>query len=49
MLHVLETLLRKLDGYRYQHNIERALALHFRGEVRSDGLKTRQCDDSLGD
>ena len=33
MLHVLETLLRKLDGYRYQRNIERALALHLRGEV----------------
>jgi len=39
MLHVLETLLRKLDGYRYQRNIERALALHLRGEVRRDGLK----------
>jgi len=38
MLHVLKTLLRKLDGYRYQHDIERALALHLRGEVRSDGL-----------
>jgi hypothetical protein len=39
MLHVLETLLRKLDGYRYQRNIQRALALHLRGEVRRDGLK----------
>jgi hypothetical protein len=39
MLHVLGTLLRKLVGYRYQRNIERALALHLRSEVRSDGLK----------
>jgi len=39
MLHVLETLLRKLDGYRYRRNIERALALHLRSEVRRDGLK----------
>jgi hypothetical protein len=38
MLHVLKMLLRKLDGHRYQHDIERALALHMRGEVRSDGL-----------
>jgi hypothetical protein len=39
MLHVLEAILRKLDGYRYRRNIERALALHLRGEVRRDGLK----------
>jgi hypothetical protein len=39
MLHVLETLLCKLDGYRHRRNIERALALHLRGEVRRDGLK----------
>jgi hypothetical protein len=38
MLHVLKTLLRKLDGYRYRRDMERALALHLRGEVRSDGL-----------
>jgi hypothetical protein len=38
MLHVLKTLLRKLDGRRYKRDIERALALHLRGEVRSDGL-----------
>src|SRR5579864_776789 len=38
MLHFLKTLSRKLDGYRYKHDIERALALHLRGEVRSDGL-----------
>jgi len=38
MPHLLETLLRNLDDYRYKRNIERALALHLRGEVRSDGL-----------
>lgn len=38
MLHVLETFLRKLDGYSYKRSIERALALHLRGEVRRDGL-----------
>jgi hypothetical protein len=38
MLHVLETLLRKLDRCRYRRNIDRALALHLRGEVRRDGL-----------
>jgi hypothetical protein len=39
MLHFLKTLLRKLDGRRYEHNIERALALYLRGEVRNDGLE----------
>jgi hypothetical protein len=38
MLHFLKTLLRKLDGRRYKLDVERALALHLRGEVRSDGL-----------
>ena len=38
MLHVLKTFLRKLDGHRYRRDVERALALHLRGEVRSDGL-----------
>jgi hypothetical protein len=39
MLHVLQTLLLKLNNYRYRRNIERALALHLRGEVRRDGVK----------
>jgi hypothetical protein len=38
MLHVLEALLRKIDAYRYRRNVECALALHRRGEVRRDGL-----------
>lgn len=39
MLHVLKTLLQKLDNHRYKHDIERALALYLRGEVRRDGLE----------
>jgi hypothetical protein len=38
MLQVLEALFRKLDDCRYRRNINRALALHLRGEVRKDGL-----------
>jgi hypothetical protein len=39
MLHVLKRLLRKRGGRRYRHDIERALALYLRGEVRNDGLE----------
>jgi hypothetical protein len=39
MLRVLKALLRKLDGRRYKQDIERALALYLRGEVRNDGLE----------
>ena len=39
MLPGLRMLLRRLDGYRYQRDIERALALYLRGEVRRDGLE----------
>ena len=38
MVRVLKKLLRKLDGHRYKHDIDGALALHLRGEARSDGL-----------
>src|ERR1700733_8305740 len=38
MLHVLKKLLRKLDGHRYRRDIDRALALHLRGEFRRDCL-----------
>jgi hypothetical protein len=38
MLHILERLFCKLDCYRFKHNVEHALALHLRGEVRRDGL-----------
>src|ERR1700721_1228987 len=40
MLHFLKTLLRKLDGRRYKLDVERALALQLRGEVRNDGLES---------
>ncbi len=38
MLRVLRTFLSRLDLWRYQRGINRALALHLRGEVRRDGL-----------
>jgi len=39
MPQLFELLLRCFDTWRYRKNIRRALALHFRGEVRRDGLK----------
>lgn len=39
MLHVLETILSKLEGHWYRRCIRRALALHLRGEARGDGLQ----------
>ena len=38
MPHVLEAILRQLGHYLYKRNIEGALALYLRGEVRRDGL-----------
>jgi hypothetical protein len=38
MLLLLRRLRRKLDLWRYHRRIKRALALHLRGEARSDGL-----------
>ena len=37
-MHVLANVLSRFDGYRYKRSIERALALHLRGEARRDGL-----------
>jgi hypothetical protein len=37
-MHVVKTLWGKLNRFRYKHSVERALALHLRGEVRRDGL-----------
>jgi NAD-dependent dihydropyrimidine dehydrogenase PreA subunit len=34
----LQKLLGKFNLWRYQHNIKKALALHLRGEARTDGL-----------
>jgi hypothetical protein len=39
MLDVVRMLLGKLDGFRYDNDVNRALALHQRGEVRRDGLE----------
>jgi hypothetical protein len=45
MWRFLETYLAKLDLWRYQRSLNRALALHLRGEVRRDGLTlTRACN-----
>src|SRR5580658_11318781 len=38
MLLPLRRLLNRLDLWRYHRRIKRALALHLRGEARSDGL-----------
>jgi hypothetical protein len=38
MWRLLERCLRRLDVWRFQHSVKDALALHRRGEVRSDGL-----------
>jgi hypothetical protein len=35
---LFENILGKLDRWRYRRNLDRALALHWRGEVRRDGL-----------
>jgi hypothetical protein len=43
----LENLIQRLDGARYRRGIERALALHLRGEVRSDGLKLKKLSTRL--
>ena len=38
MLRVFRLLCSKLDSYRHKRGIQRALALHHRGEARKDGL-----------
>jgi hypothetical protein len=44
MSRILRVFLSKFDIYRYRRHIERDLALHFRGEARTDGLKaTKVC------
>ena len=45
MRRMLRACLRKLDPLKYRRRIERALALHLRGEVRRDGLElVRWCN-----
>jgi hypothetical protein len=43
----LENLIQRVDALRYRRGIERALALHLRGEVRNDGLKLRKLSNRL--
>ncbi|PYT20060.1 MAG: hypothetical protein DMG57_43415 [Acidobacteria bacterium] len=38
MWQTIGVLFRKLERWRHQYNIDRSLALHLRGEARSDGL-----------
>jgi hypothetical protein len=47
MWHILETALQRIEKRRYRRNIERALALHLRGEVRGDGLKATRVSNHL--
>ena len=44
---VVEIVLHRLEKTIHRHNIERALALHRRGEVRSDGLKAVRTSNHL--
>ncbi len=43
----LENLIQKVDTLRYRRGVERALALHLRGEVRGDGLQLYKLTNSL--
>jgi hypothetical protein len=47
MWRLLANLTKRLDTLRYRQRIERALALHLRDEVRSDGLKLRKLTNRL--
>jgi hypothetical protein len=47
MWRLLANLTKRLDTLRYRRGIERALALHLRDEVRSDGLKLRKMTNRL--
>jgi hypothetical protein len=40
-------ILRKLDRWRYHRNIDRAVALHFRGGVTNDGLHLIEVSNHL--
>jgi hypothetical protein len=43
----LTNAIQKLDALRYRRGIERALALHRRGEARRDGLKLKKLSNRL--
>jgi hypothetical protein len=40
-------MIRRLDAFRYRRRIDRALALHLRGEVRGDGLTFKKMSTHL--
>jgi hypothetical protein len=47
MRRLLANLTKRLNGLRYRRGIERALALHLRDEVRSDGLNLKKLTNRL--
>ena len=47
MWQTIGALFRKLERWRHRHNIDRSLALHLRGEARSDGLNLIRVRDRL--
>jgi hypothetical protein len=47
MWRLLANLTKRLDTLRYRRGIERALALHLRDEVRSDGLTLKKVNNRL--
>jgi hypothetical protein len=47
MWRLLANLTKRLDALRYRRGIERALALHLRDEVRSDGLTLKKLTNRL--
>jgi hypothetical protein len=47
MWHILETVLQRMEKTLYRRNIEWALALHRRGEVRDDGLRATRVSNHL--
>ena len=48
MRQILQTFLRQFDIWRYRRKIKRALALHLRGEARTDGLTADNVCSRLG-
>jgi len=47
MWQTIGVLFRKLERWRHRHNVDRSLALHLRGEARSDGLSLIRVRDRL--
>ncbi len=47
MWQTIGVLIRKFERWRHRYNIDRSLALHLRGEARSDGLSLIRVRDRL--